>query len=558
MIKGLAFLVTILTLTPLFLSSQTPHWLWAKGFGGDYVDKANALATDADGNVYMAGEFYSSSITLGSTTLYNTGLSDIYIVKLDSSGKVLWANSFQGSAGSENRTADLTVDSHGNVIITGYFESSSLYYNGYAVNNTSLTDLFVAKISPSSDLIWMKTAVGSGYDMSKCVCIDKDDNLFLAGSFDSYVLSMDDIVLDKKGNGNPCSNAFIFKLNENGEAVWGTNFGEDSDDGIIIRAINEKPDGNIVFGGYFTTPRLGIGQDTIFNLDTIPDCSGDIFIAEISPGFECSVVKQIAGTDHDYIYDMDIDKEGNIVFTGYFNSDPLIIGSDTLSYIPPNIDMFTALMSSTGDFLWARSMGDDPILADNINCVFDAKGNVIITGQYWTDTLIIENDTFVANMFPDLFLLKYNHEGEIEWCRGAGNEGFDNPYALTIDNEDNIYMAGSYSSSVFVIGNDSLINIGANDCFLAKFSENLIQDSLPDITFGIFPNPSNGFFTVNPGALFPQGYNLEVNNILGQRVFEMQADDQQPQELFLPLAAGVYCVTIYNQQTGISAKIVIR
>jgi len=49
-----------------------------------------------------------------------------------------------------------------------------------------------------------------------------------------------------------------------------------------------------------------------------------------------------------------------------------------------------------------------------------------------------------------------------------------------------------------------------------------------------------------------------VTNILGQRVFYMQADDRQLQELFLPFASGVYCVTLYTQLTRKSAKIIIE
>lgn len=177
-----------------------------------------------------------------------------------------------------------------------------MYYNGYGVNNTFLTDFFIAKINPSSGLIWMKAAAGPYFDGSRCICTDQNDNIFIAGAFDSYVLSMDDIVLDKKGNGNPDVNTFIFKLNENGEAVWGTNFGEDSDDGIIINAIKVKPDGNIVFCANFTTPRMGIGQDTLFNLDTIPpSTSYDALVVEMTPDYEFSAVKQIAGPDEDYI-----------------------------------------------------------------------------------------------------------------------------------------------------------------------------------------------------------------------------------------------------------------
>ena len=67
--------------------------IWAKSAGGTGNDFSNGITTDASGNIYMTGSFGSSSITFGSNILINAGVnySDIFIVKYDSSGNVLWA-----------------------------------------------------------------------------------------------------------------------------------------------------------------------------------------------------------------------------------------------------------------------------------------------------------------------------------------------------------------------------------------------------------------------------------------------------------------------------------
>ena len=58
--------------------------LWAKSFGGTSNDYANSVAVDASGNAFVAGDFFSSSMTIGSTTLTVTSntYSDAFIAKL--------------------------------------------------------------------------------------------------------------------------------------------------------------------------------------------------------------------------------------------------------------------------------------------------------------------------------------------------------------------------------------------------------------------------------------------------------------------------------------------
>ena len=85
----------------LNVHSQSTPWLWAKSAGGTGWDFANSIATDAAGNVYVAGYFESNTMTIGTTTLTNSGTTsssgskgyDIFLAKYDNSGNVMWAKS---------------------------------------------------------------------------------------------------------------------------------------------------------------------------------------------------------------------------------------------------------------------------------------------------------------------------------------------------------------------------------------------------------------------------------------------------------------------------------
>ena len=79
---------------------------------------------DNSGNVYMTGLFSSTSITLGNITLTNTGGIDVFILKYDASGNVLWAKSAGGV--SDDNLNSVKVDASGNIYLGGYFYSPAL------------------------------------------------------------------------------------------------------------------------------------------------------------------------------------------------------------------------------------------------------------------------------------------------------------------------------------------------------------------------------------------------------------------------------------------------
>lgn len=77
------------------INAQAPNYLWAKSVGG--VNYESKIAVDSNGNTYVTGHYGSGTITFGNFTLTNSGLFDIYVVKYDSNGDVVWAKSTGGT-----------------------------------------------------------------------------------------------------------------------------------------------------------------------------------------------------------------------------------------------------------------------------------------------------------------------------------------------------------------------------------------------------------------------------------------------------------------------------
>jgi hypothetical protein len=117
--------------------------LWAKSVGETGYDWANSVVVDISGNPYITGGFNSSTITFGSYTLTNTGNTDMFLAKYNTTGNVLWANNAEGT-GLEIAYSD-AVDNSGNIYVTGVFYPT-IAFGSYTLTNTGNTDIFLAKL----------------------------------------------------------------------------------------------------------------------------------------------------------------------------------------------------------------------------------------------------------------------------------------------------------------------------------------------------------------------------------------------------------------------------
>ena len=109
-------------LSCLFLQAQTPSFIWAKAAGGTGSDLGRTLAQDAQGNLYIAGQFEGTvdfDPGPGTQNLVCSGASDHFILKLDANGAFVWVR--QLATGLTNSFIGLSVDGSGNVFVGGTF-----------------------------------------------------------------------------------------------------------------------------------------------------------------------------------------------------------------------------------------------------------------------------------------------------------------------------------------------------------------------------------------------------------------------------------------------------
>jgi hypothetical protein len=122
--------------------------VWAKNYGGIGDDIGYGICTDAQGYIYTAGIIHSDTATFGTFTLINSAApsGDVFVAKYDASGNVLWAINEGGT--NDDFAYDVALDTtSGTIYIAGNFASSSITFGATTLANSGFADIYVAKLN---------------------------------------------------------------------------------------------------------------------------------------------------------------------------------------------------------------------------------------------------------------------------------------------------------------------------------------------------------------------------------------------------------------------------
>ena len=168
----------------------------------------------------------------------------------------------------------------------------------------------------------------------------------------------------------------------------------------------------------------------------------------------------------DYDYIHDISVDDNGIYTCGSFYGTINIGSETF-VSQGSQDIFVSRYDSEGNFLWAKHAGSPK--TDYINALAtDPYGNMLVTGHYY-DSIAFGDTTIYSAGASDIFLAKYNATGELIWLRQAGGSSSDQSYSISCDNDGNIIFTGSFFYDLQV-GDTLLTTTDPTGVFMARFN----------------------------------------------------------------------------------------
>jgi hypothetical protein len=274
------------------------NWLWAYKAGGTSNDVGNNLAVDNVGNVFIAG-YFGGSIAFGSTNLTSSGGLDVFVCKMDTNGNWLWAK--RGGGEYNEWVSGVSVDSSGNVIVTGAFCATATF------NNTSLTvvgfgdtDNFIVKLDTGGSWLWVKQTEGPGYwDGCLDIATDNEGFIYITGGFYDTI-TFGTITLTSSG----ATDVYVAKMDSSGNWLWARRGGgtEGSQSSAIVIGSN-----NIYITGDFNGS-ASFGSSTVVCIG-----NADTFVAELDASGNWIWAKRGGGVSSE---DIDVDAEGFVYTTG--------------------------------------------------------------------------------------------------------------------------------------------------------------------------------------------------------------------------------------------------
>jgi len=261
---------------------------WQKTFGGSKTDTAASIEENPDGSYYILGSTYSND---GDVT-QNTGESDFWLLKINSTGTIQWQKTFGSVANDYANKLERTTD--GGIIFSGNSEFAR-------VNAASTPEIYILKISNNGDLQWQKTFGGSSDDFVNQIISTKDGGYLFGG----YSTSTDGDLSRNLGH----LDMWVVKITADGTLSWQKSIGGVKWD--IINSLQETSE-----GGY-----IAIGETASVN-NVFKEGKGliDIGIVKLSTNGTIEWSKTIGGSGAEKGIEVLQITDGNFVVFGNSNS----------------------------------------------------------------------------------------------------------------------------------------------------------------------------------------------------------------------------------------------
>ncbi len=459
---GVAKSMMIVYLCLSCLAAQAQNWQWARAQTGD--GQGYSVCHDASGNVFLAGSFSSPTAVFGTYTLSYTGNMNVALVKYDSNGNVLWAQTNAGGfTASEARC--VTTDAAGNAYITGFFTGTTVF-GTYTLTSVGAHDIFLVKYSPAGTVLWAVRAGGADNDEGYSVSTDASGNSFITGYTDSPFAAFGTYTLTNSSS--LTVDMFIVKYNANGNAVWaqkGVATGPDYATGV-----STDNSGNTFVTGFFPSSGIVFGTYTLTNTGSL-----DAYLVKYDPNGNVLWAVSAAGAGYDKSNAVSTDATGNVYWCGYFSGPSLSFGTTTLSNVSSNNgdDIFIAKYNGSGSLLWAKTCPGNG--SEQADAVSTYSGGVFVTGLLNSATnMIIGNYTLTTSTLSggNMFAANFDTNGNPVYAFSLPGGGGDKT-SVSADNACNVWIGSDFAVNPFVLGTTTLTPSGSpTSLFVAKFLSN--------------------------------------------------------------------------------------
>lgn len=500
---------------------------WAKASGGSPY----AIATDSYDRVYNAGN-YSGNVDFdpgaGDNTLTANGTSDAFLSVFSSSGSYLGSKIFTGEGLSETKAVYISSDDH--LYLAGKFSSmadfdpeAGKYYLRAMADGSAYVVKFDLPAAPVANVPLISQPFQRQSFASVLQTVSGAATAL--HTVEIFVDSVSQGTTPADGSGNwsmpitftEGTHQITASAIDGGSNVYGPSASKtvyiDTTppvapilttpvDGATTRRDRVQFSGSAVANGTVEVYRSAVLFATIY-VDGLGQFTAELLLPEGSSVFSFKVVDEagnrsvataditvyvdypldygetilIGGVNSEIPSSFTVDSSGNMLVLGGFNlTTDLDPGPGVASFTSAGSeDIFVVKLDAAGNYLWGKRLGG-AALDWATSIATDSSGNVYIAGNF-SGTLDFDPGAGVVNRTSagsnDCFLLRLNSDGTYGWVVTFGGTGSDQAFVVAVDVLDNIYIGGTFSSTVDMdpgAGVDNRTSQGSIDVFVSKLN----------------------------------------------------------------------------------------
>ncbi len=350
-----------------------------------------------------------------------------------------------GGGPLSDKATSIAVDAQGNTFITGYFNEEGTFGPFYMpLIDLHSKEVFVAKIDPNGNYLWVKRGSNHYDDRGLGLCLDPSGNVYVTGTCWGGLIFGG---LNVYNSTSYTDQIYVLKLDTDGNEIWLKNAGVDE-------------------GGYPYNDDHGF--------DLVSDSDGDILVT----GF----ISNNDPTDH------------------YANFDAIAIPVQAMDSLA-----FVAKLSNSGVWQWVKTNGGVDGYRDNRITVDDEKNIYVVGGFQGSKTF--ETTTLTSYGLSDIYITKYATDGTFIYAKNAGSPLDDRANDIAFDHENHLYITGEFKGAA-IFGNDTINNNGSDedrDIFVCRISKNGDWDWVKKAGSNSGGDRGNGIVVNQTGNIFVTG-----------------------------------------------------
>ncbi|MBN1340420.1 MAG: T9SS type A sorting domain-containing protein [Bacteroidales bacterium] len=536
--KNKLLIIKTAILLSLFSFAQDTGISWQNCYGGSEEDHVYDIIRVGDAYL-IAGSTGSNDGDIS----FNHGLFDAWLVKLDSSGNLIWEKTFGGSEGDAWRKIVAAEDKNYYLLGASTSSDGDISYDPYPESN----DIWVVKIDSVGLIIWDRIIGGNLIDHIESGVLAQDNGVVLFGWTGSQ-------------NGDVSVNygmydMWLVKISSDGEILWEKSYGTDDFD--YGQAMISTSDGGYLIGGTSTIGNYG-------NITCVPhNINAEAIVVKLDSLGNIEWQNCYGGSGHDGIWGLKETNDGYLLSAYGSSNDGDLSGSGWHG----EGDIWVIKIDFIGNIIWQKCFGGSKdegalILFTTENSEFVFIGS---TNSHDGD---ITNNHSSSQSKNDIWFLKINSEGDIITQKCFGGEGNEFIYTGASRKGENEYViaASTDFGPSYDVGCTPHGGIGDEDYWIFE-----IKDTATGITTNysdesgikVYPNPGWEYIifdlpVVTASLKLEEPSHICIFNIFGQQVACLPFTKEETIWDCRNALNGIYFYKLESEGKQYSGKVIIQ